>query len=385
MNNLDELWAQFETAAYDTRFQLFHEALDHPDMDGELAFEMLNELYEQAAANNDRDRFDQLILALREKSAAAYVAEAAYMLEWQITNALVNGRFQTIPALVQELSQHASEVPEIIVAIADQLAYYGQLSALVSLFEQAWPAIQTSQEIDEWAIEEFAVHATNYIILHYLETNATPSPDDQDLQAQLDQYVEFETDALAEHMIQITGQETPTWSNNDFTLPKGYKDTEIPEKIERNLTHLLRAFVHYLHTEEQMPFSRAGLAYWPLAELLFAHCEDQLTSTTYQPKNKQKGPYPRKTAVSSPLLPTPKLLDQFVDSMLDLIAPQYYRAAALVVTLPAWLRFLTAQGLITAAMSQQAQTQYATEIRPLHELWDHDAVDPALSASLKAW
>ncbi|MEZ4645523.1 MAG: hypothetical protein R3E31_22785 [Chloroflexota bacterium] len=381
-NDLDELWEQFETAVYETRIQLFQQALDHPDIDGEWAFEMLNELYEQAAANQERDRFDGLVNDLRTKVPAAYATEAGYMLEWLITNALVNGRSQALPDLVQELAEYTADVPEIIVNVADQLAYYGQLAPLVTLCNLAWPHIQSSPDIDEWVIEEFAVHATNYIILHYLETAVSPTATDPDLQAQLDHYVEFEADALAEHMAQITGQETRTWNSSDFATPKGYHDTEIPESVERNVTHLLRTFVHHLQTEKDIPTSRAGLAYWPLAELLFAHIEDQLTS--YQPKQKQKGPY-RKTAVSSPLLPVPNLLDQFLESMIDLISPQYYRAAALVNVLPAWLDFLTMQGVVSTEQSAQMYKQYAAVIGQLQQQWHQEGADPALAASLRVW
>lgn len=382
--DLDALYEQFEAADYETRYQLFQQAVTHPEMDGELAFAMLDELYEYAAAANERDRFDQLILTLRENAPAAYDAEAGYMLEWQLTNALVDGRFPTIPTLIQELAQHAADAPEIVINATDQLAYYGQLAPLATLFNDAWPHIQAA-DMDEWVIEEFAILATNAIILHYLETAVAPTPTDATLLTQLDQYIEFEASGLAEHMAQITGQAPRAWQNSDFVLPKAHRDTEIPEQLEQNLTHLLRAFVHHLRTNEQMPLSRAGLAYWPLAELLFTHSEDLLTSSSYQSKNKQKGPYTRITAAPSPLLPTAKLLDEYLDSLLDPFAPQYYRAAALVSALPAWLRFLADQKLITAAQSSQARQQFASAIRPLREIWEQTAVDPALTASLQAW
>ncbi len=379
----DNFLDQFEAASYAEQIDLFLAALRNEELDGNAVMDMLDTLYEETAVHNQRTRFDELADALRHQAPDLYTAEAGFVLEWQITHALVDGRFAAIPPLTQELAQRAADFPSELTATSEKLAYYGQLEPLAAMMPIAWPHIQAA-DFDEWAVEEFAVQAMNYIILQHIAANDPPNPADPQLLAHLDAFAEIEPADLADFMIQLTGQAPRIWQPTDFDMPaQSGQSIDIPEEIEANLMQLLREFMHAAHANEGIPLSRVALAYWPLNEYLLARLEDNARS--YTPRRKKSGRFARKTFGLSPLCPTTISLAQFLSNMLDLLAPQHYPGAALMAVLPAWLRFLHQCGLITAEQEAQAALGLQELLPELREFWSDMPADPGLVASLDAW
>ncbi len=89
----ESLLDKFETAQYEDQIGMYLTALEKGQLDEDTAFEMLNTLFEQTAVHRQRARFDELANTLRSHAPDLYKAEAGYVLEWQITHALVDGRF----------------------------------------------------------------------------------------------------------------------------------------------------------------------------------------------------------------------------------------------------------------------------------------------------
>ncbi|MCA9934111.1 MAG: hypothetical protein KC415_09320 [Anaerolineales bacterium] len=373
-----DLLDQFDTAPYEKRVQLFRTALANGRLDEDTAFEMLSDLYDDTAVHDARSLFDEWVTALRTQAPELYAGIAGYLLEWQITHALVDGRTAELPALSQQLAQQAASFPNEVVVTGEKLAYYGQLDTLAKMMSTAWPHIQNA-DFDEWAVEEFAVQGMNYAILNYVATAVSPDPTDPHLLALLDPFAEIEADTLTEYLAQVTGQTNRSWQPSDFAVPpQSSNAVEIPDEVDANLTQLLREFMHAVHSEKSLPLSRAALAYWPLNEYLLSRLEE--SARAYQPRRKKAGRFERKTYGLSPLCPTTISLAQFLSNMLELVAPQHYPAAAILSVLPTWLRFLHNRGLITA--EQQAQTELGLqELLPeLREFWGDMPTDPALVA-----
>src|SRR5262249_47675577 len=90
-------YEEFEASDYEARIALSNRTLDDVElMDGEMAFEMLSGLFEQAAEHNERDRYDLLIESLRERLPEVYKKEAHFLLENRILNALVVKRPEAV-------------------------------------------------------------------------------------------------------------------------------------------------------------------------------------------------------------------------------------------------------------------------------------------------
>jgi hypothetical protein len=100
----------FERADYEGKFNLFNRSLDDPNlMDGELAFEMLHDLFRCTIQHGERNRFDTLVESLRERLPETDAAEASYFLNWRIMNALVGARSEDVAALFIELAPLAGK------------------------------------------------------------------------------------------------------------------------------------------------------------------------------------------------------------------------------------------------------------------------------------
>src|SRR5918992_1068556 len=80
---IKERWEAFEGCDYEGRIQLFTQTLEEAKMmDGEMAFEMLSQLFQQSLEHRERDRFDALVGSLAERLPKVYAGEAHYFLAW---------------------------------------------------------------------------------------------------------------------------------------------------------------------------------------------------------------------------------------------------------------------------------------------------------------
>jgi hypothetical protein len=66
----------FEASEYEGKFNIFNRTLDDSElMDGEMAFEMLQDLYSAAVKHGERNRFDAAVESLRKRLPGIYSAE----------------------------------------------------------------------------------------------------------------------------------------------------------------------------------------------------------------------------------------------------------------------------------------------------------------------
>lgn len=387
MTTTDEaLLAQFAKATLAQKVEIFQRALtdgrlSSTDAAIEVGLEMLETLYEETAVHPNPP-FAELITSTRAHAPELYEAEAGTLLEWQITRALRDGRFADLPTLTQELAQRAAEFPTELLAAAEKLAYYGQITPLAAMLRDAWPHIQAA-DFEETAVEEYVVQAMNYLIMEHVTTTAVPDPTSPDLLALLDPFAEVDADELRDYIAELSGQQRRVWQPDDFVVPpQAGKSVTIPPIVEDNLIHLLREFMHAAQ-EDGVPISRAALAYWPLHEYLLARLEE--SARAYQPKRKAEARVARRSYGLSYLCPTPITLAQFLAARLESALPRHYPAAALVAVLPAWLRFLQQRGLITPEQQKQALRGLQELLPELRDFWSDMPGDSGLLTSLETW
>jgi hypothetical protein len=71
--------------------------------------------------------------------------------------------------------------------------------------------------------------------------------------------------------------------------------------------------------------------------------------------------------------------------MMGMMSGRYHSAAALLLAMPAWLRFLESRRLIDAGTSKKV----TAELSPLHasllQLWEQYTDDPTLYRQEQAW
>ena len=361
---IDAVYEAFEAADYEGRIALFYKTLGEQTlMDGEMAFEMLLQINEAAAKQGERERLDELVMALRERLPDIYDEESQYILRWQISNAIASGHLDRVAPLMRELSAYAGDDIDYYLKALDQLAYHGQLGVLLESIDIAWPAIKDSSNIFSWAIDEFAQQVADYVIFDYLEQHPSLVANDPALLARVDSYIETDREGLARYLAHLTDQAQRAWTSEDFKMNnKGYK---------QNLIDLSVEFLGYLKREKGIPYSKGELAREQLCEYFLRRKKGDLGKRDRQVK-------------IHPLCPDHATLDRFLGELLSIMNYEHYKAVATLELIPAWLRFLVSRQLITDDILDQTLKQLKTLNSMLLKFFRQNSGDPALYLALES-
>jgi hypothetical protein len=225
----DARYVEFDSAVYEDRIAIFTRTLDEPElMNGEMAFEMLNMLHDQAAEHNERDRFDALTRSLGERLPDVYSKEEKYVIKWRVINALALDRHEAIPAFVNDLGRLPGLDIDNWNGLESRLAYHGHLPTLVEAMRLAWPQVRDSYDIVSWGIDEFSFRGVQYEIMQYIEQTPAPDGGDPGLQERIAYYYGdgYDKDRVAELVAQLTGRADRRWTLDDFKLPSRQQEAE---------------------------------------------------------------------------------------------------------------------------------------------------------------
>jgi hypothetical protein len=358
-------------------------------MDDEMAFRMLNELFFQTIKHDERDRFDALTESLRERDPRVYQENADFILDWRITNALVSGRFDLAAALIRKLAPIAHRAFEIWNKARERMAYYGQLPALIEAMRLSWPSIRDSREIKPVALAEYRALCAHMETLNYLEEVGEPRIENPVFQERLRFFMDDDENFdYAQQTLWIdclVGRHNRHWTVDDFEIKLHIKpqrsDEEIlktlaasaPNQGLRNLSELTAQFIHYLHKEEGTSYAKADLAR-----------DDIYTLIAKREMNRRRPGQSRKRESSgNPLALSSQDLEARMEVLLENLIPSPYRAAALMESAPAWMRFLESQRLIDADLCRRKLRDLEPIADNLIKTLDRDITDPRISLALK--
>lgn len=392
-------WEEFEEQDYEGQIALFLQTLDDKDlMDEEMAFEMLNVIFSQSVAHNERDRFDTLVETLQERVPEVYAHDAHYYLEWRITNALATGRLEAIPALAHTMAQTAGKDLDIFRNVMDQLAYHGQLAALVEATRTAWPLVRKSRDLMSWAIPEFAEEAANYVIFDHLEHNPAPDAADATLKERLEFYLKPDPERVARHLALLTDQAGRRWVMSDFEFKRPRRRSRgdfaegetarVSDDGRQSLHDLSIEFLGYLRREEGVSYTKGALACKELQRYILDRSagevgpDEDLFAAPFRKRAKPKA----QARLLAPLLcPDRGTLDRYLGELFNFINPHHYKAAALMELVPAWLRFLESRQLIDAQQRQKTLNELRGLDAELLKIYQQYPADPALRRGIEHW
>lgn len=408
MEAINARWEVFKAADYEGQIALFTATLEEPElMDDEMAFEMLNTIHSAALDPDQRDRFDGLVITLRERLPEVYASSANYYLEWQITHACVQDRLDALPAWVRELTETAKFDIDIFNHVLDQLAYYGQLRLIVDAMRWAWPLVKTPGNVVPWGIEDFGFEAVHYVLLNYGQQPVYPDPGDPTLIEQIDYYHDCEPEGVQRFLAHLTGQADRSWSMEDFAFQRRQNGHEDIDRFEdeddeddsppppadparRNLFDLSVEFLGYLSREVGVPLSKGELARRQLFIYLLERFDgeleprESLLEAALRPR-KHRRPKPKRRQPAHVLCPDYDTFDRFLAQRLDFINPQWYKVAATAELVPAWLRFLEWHGLLDAERHHETRQELKALIPALRQLLERHREDPNLLHGLYVW
>ena len=396
---LDARWEEFN-AEEDPEGQIaiFLRSVDDGLLDDEMAFEMLNVIYYRSLEHDGRDRFDALVATLRERLPDVYASDAHYYLDWLMTNALVAGRLDDIPALAREMGPTAGAHIDTFEKTVEMLAYHGQLAALVEMMALAWPEVRGSSDILPWGVDEFTTRAVNYVIFDTLERTSTPDAGDPGLLAAIAPYAAADPQRLARYLAHLLGQAGQHWTMDDFKIERRRRSRSMSDDEDEdagrqdegseNLYYLSVEFLGYLRREEAVPYTKGELARGNLLEYILERHDGELEPDDSpfggrKPSDKRK---PKTSSARRSLLcPDRGTLDRFLVRFLSFFSFQRYPAAATFELVPAWLRFLESRGLIDAEQRTQTLSELRGLATDLRKVWEKHTADPALGLGIERW
>jgi SEC-C motif-containing protein len=400
---LDARWSEFEAAEYEERIALFRRTLDEPElMDGEMAFSMLDLLFNDAGRRNERRRFNSLVAELRDRLPEVYSHERAYLMDWVVLNAAAEGAWDSIPDLPHEVARCADDHADVFEWIVSTLAYHGQLAVIAEALPAAWPGLQDPAGPLPWDADREGTRTAAMLLLRRLESGETPDPDDPALLEEMRRYVDLDAGWLAAYLGHLTGRDCREWSLDAFSFlahrgradpysgrAGGSSGKRRHRQAWEALILLSAEFTGYLHRERNVSWSKAELGREQLvlyhAERLARRLKRRIGLDELEQRRRLGLPEPGPPMIEHVLCPDRETLDRFLDDWCSVFNPQFHKVAVLLELIPAWLAFLEARGLLDAA--RRAQTE--SELRPLVPEYERflgeSAQDPTLARNLAHW
>ena len=361
------LWEEFEDAESDALPALFRRGLAEHVLDDELTFEMLTAIYDEGPESAILGLLDELRLARPD----LYQASEAYYLQWQIADAVDNGRVGQIPELAAAMAGQAGIDLDTFYAVRDHLAYHGHLALVADMMQQAWPLVRDSDEYLEGADVEFAAEGQQLTLLAYLARADAPRTNDPELITELERFAPVDGESLSDLFALLTGGSEDTWDR------AGRLDDE-------QINRLSLRFQGELWRAEGVALSRGELARTTLVIYIADRRAGRIGRVAHPPKAKGKPQATGTAAAASLLVPDRTTLNHFLSQMFDPLTSAYYEAIATLELTPAWLRFLQAQELITAEQRAAAMKDLRRLVLELAPIWGQRGADPAVGANIKA-
>lgn len=402
---LDARWQEFEAQDYDDQIAVFLKTLEEPDlMDDQMAFEMLDTIHGTTKEPEQRNRYDALVEQLHERMPKIYAKNAHFYLQNRITNEVIAGRFDQIPALLNELAQRAGKNIDIFNMVVEQLAYHGQLAALVQAFQIAWPAVEKSRDIVPWGIDEFSGRSTQYLVFDYVERFGGDPEGHAELFERIKPYSEVKPERITKFLALLSGQSGRQWVREDFTFKAksrsrddGGPAIDIPKTVQQNLFDMSLDFQGYLRRERNMALTKSELGREQLVDYFIQRLAGDLEprKSMLEAALSPNKPGPKKRHPKSYLsgdddsvhwlCPDRKSLDAFIAKLFGFLMPQPYKAAALFEMIPAWLRFLESHQLISAAAHLQSLRDLRALAPDLLKILRKTESDPAPQLAIENW
>ncbi len=352
MERINDFWEEFMDAPYEKQWTAVTEMLlNEPELcDGEMVFEIANDLFGKAAAAGEIVRYKRLLDQLQEIVPEAYEEKLHYILDWRIQIGLMEGDESSVERHFRQFSSLAGDQLDIYYQIMSALAYHGKQEILYQGMRQALPYVAEGGDLVAWAYGEFVEKLGNLEILHQLDKNPDLMPDDAILQQHLAEYeLATSTEWLSATLDYRTGRKTPAWTLADLEITKG----EEKDPARDEFGNLLSAFTHYAHVEAGIARTKVEMAHNELSHYFAMRLEGELNISQESQPRRKKRIQKRKNKHLHPLCPDAKTLDHYLAKSMGFMSFRYYEASALFELVPLWLHFLIQYELLDEETRQE--------------------------------
>lgn len=267
---------------------------------------------------------------------------------------------------------------------------------MMSVARRGWPGGEAEFP---WAVYGLEGEAITAAIFSYLAHHEWSEESEEELLSELRRYTSIDADDLRCYVECLTGRAGRQWSPRDVDFeaipqPPDVRGQQLPDDEEtsrrcRNLFELSVEFVGYAHREEGMPYTRAEQGRRHLEEYLLERAAGNLGPSFSMMDRMLRPQLIERTPDTPPpehvLCPDARTLDPFLGGLSGLFEPSYYRIAATLAVIPAWLRFLQSRGLIDADRQQQSLAEIQPLVAGTTGIWAGFREDPTLAAMMARW
>jgi hypothetical protein len=326
-------------------------------------------------------------------------------LENCIDNAVMAGRFERIPAFMNELAARAGRDIDTFDNVVTQLTYHNQLATLIDAMHIGWPEVNHSGEIVPWGVDEFADQAVKFLVFDYVERHPAATAGDAELFERIKFYSRIDAVRINKFIAILSGHPSREWTRDAFSFKPGkrqprdgYDDAKgikIPKPIQQYLFDLSLEFQGHLYREQNVPLTKSELGREQIinyvVERLAGKLEPRLSmleAAFNKPKPQTRPPefYMRGDENSvNWLCPDRETFDHFLSGLFHFLNDQPYKAAATFEMMPFWLRFLEARQLLSASLHERTLHELRHLATHLRELFRKISADPALHAAMNIW
>ena len=348
MEAINQRWEEFsELEDYEAQIALFEKTLEEAElMDDDMAYDMLEAIYEAGKTRGHDGRFLGLLDALRERLPEIYADSASFYLELRIEHAIATGQTDKIALPAGDLDNISDDI-DIIFRISDLLAYHGLLMPLLEIMRAAWSQARNSKKNPPPSADEIRVGTEYFEIFAALEQGLSLENDEAEIRQRLSAYSAASAENITRYIECLTGNHPKAWTRDDFILHKERWVNGNP--VQQAVFFLSVEFIGDLRRKQDVPYTKGYLAQQALLTYLLGRYMDK-----FDEEEDAYNKHPKLRATSADgLCPDSASLEDYLGGLLGLF-PQEHRTAALMEYLPSWLRFLEARGLIDAAQHEAA-------------------------------
>ena len=363
----DLIWNEFLRGSFKQRADIINEIMDRPGFMAKFdCFELFNELHASTQSPSDCQSFKELIQKLKEQDADNYHSISAFAYTVLIEYAIFDGNNAEAEKIFLEFAENPDKDIDSFNIILEQMVYCSDLDLLLIAMRKGWEKVKNSSKIVSWGIDEYARLASNYEIFHYISVTPQPDPMNPDLLTRLKKFVDPDNEKLKNYIAALTNTSERNWSVEDFNYrirdskkrkTKGTRK-EVLNRVEwisnetfsTNVNGITDEFLGYLVRKENFSYPKAEMAKLDLSKYFIQRLQKKLKNKNrlLDPSNKSQ------TKFEQILCPDHQSLSVYVDNMFDFFSFRVFRAAILIETIPAWLRFIESKGLIDNSVKQRA-------------------------------
>jgi len=397
----DEEYPEFEmardTAKVDSELDSVLHEIDFPDMVRLLA-EYISEAELEAArfvtgffervwdateSLQDRNAYRDLLHRLAREQPEIF-AEIGSPLLWDIIEQTVaDGRQDFLGTLFADYADSAYEDPIQFLDVADGLAFYGLLDALLRGMRRGWPKIRDSKHLSPTIKERFARRGINYEVFSALE--AGDPIDATELGAKIrcfENREEWEIHKCIE-LISVTGFETI--QKEDFSASREAMrlDADLLASFRSKVNDLTHAFRAFLRMEKTVSWTHADMASAEILDIINGMAEDpfQEERPPQTAGNPKDSPAFWKDDLIRNLCPDSDTLDSYFSEKLFDLVMQEFRTCSLWMNISYWPEFLVRNKVMDQSVSQAIRASWESILEDVGDTLGDLTIPPSMEVS----